>query len=65
MSNIIKINFSKHRSLKQEFLDECKLELDADDYADLLEAINDSSFYQTCDEDIKNLVISYYNILEN
>lgn len=67
MDNVISIDFSRNTNIsfsKSElFLEQCRAELDDNDYADLIDAIDDEIFYETCDEDIQNLVISYFAVL--
>jgi len=62
MDNIIYVDFSQTviRTAHDRFLDICQESLSEEDYADLLDAIADPDFYDTCDTDIQELVDSYF-----
>jgi len=74
MNNIIKYEPNKIRRkiisdttemkrTKIEFLAVCKIELEQEDYMDLLCAILDKEIFDTVDDDMKNLVDVYYELV--
>ncbi len=64
MNNIINFPVPTHTYPGDEpyicFLSKIKNTLSDEDYVDFLEAFADPKFYETADQDIKDLVDSYY-----
>jgi hypothetical protein len=62
MSNILHVDFHQARQVceREAFLTRVSIELDEEDFAEFVDAVNDPEYYITVEPDIKDLVDGFF-----
>ena len=62
MSNIIHVDFHQARQVceREAFLTRVSIELNEEDFAEFVDAVNDPDYYPTVDPEIQDLVDGFF-----
>lgn len=62
MSNIVHVDFHQARQVceREAFLTRVSIELDEEDFAEFVDAVNDPAYYPTVDPEIQDLVDGFF-----